>query len=141
MAYLQQEDFQLALKLLKKAEILTEKDAASQVMMCNNLVCFYHQQDKLRSALQYLRCSLQIESQLRINNVTNAADTYLNACAVLLQLGCHQLALEHSQSALILLQEELFKGLAVQDETTTTTTMSGGKEHKQDNDDKQLMLN
>lgn len=40
-------------------------------------------------------------------NVQNPADTHINACAVLSQLGRHQTALEHAQNALILLQEEL----------------------------------
>jgi hypothetical protein len=40
-------------------------------------------------------------------NVQNPADTHINACAVLSQLGRHQTALEHAQQALILLQEEL----------------------------------
>ena len=39
----------------------------------------------------------------------NAADTHINACAVLSQLGRHQTAHEHAQSALILLQEELLQ--------------------------------
>ena len=38
------------------------------------------------------------------------ADTHLNTCAVLSQIGRHQGGLEHAQSALILLQEELFGG-------------------------------
>lgn len=38
------------------------------------------------------------------------ADTHLNTCAVLSQIGRHQGALERAQSALILLQEELFGG-------------------------------
>ena len=42
-----------------------------------------------------------------MTNVQNPADTHINACAVLSQLGRHQTALEHTQSALILLQEEL----------------------------------
>ena len=37
----------------------------------------------------------------------NPADTHINACAVLSQLGRHASALEHAQNALILLQEEL----------------------------------
>ena len=40
-------------------------------------------------------------------NVQNPADTHINACAVLSQLGRHATALEHAQQALILLQEEL----------------------------------
>lgn len=43
----------------------------------------------------------------RLENVQNPADTHINACAVLSQLGRHQTALEHAQQALILLQEEL----------------------------------
>ena len=42
-----------------------------------------------------------------MENVQNPADTHINACAVLSQLGRHQTALEHAQQALILLQEEL----------------------------------
>lgn len=49
--------------------------------------------------------ALKIESKL--TNVQNPADTHINACAVLSQLGRHQAALEHAQNALILLQEEL----------------------------------
>jgi tetratricopeptide (TPR) repeat protein len=49
--------------------------------------------------------ALKIES--RLTNVQNPADTHINACAVLSQLGRHQTALEHAQQALILLQEEL----------------------------------
>jgi hypothetical protein len=49
--------------------------------------------------------AIQIEG--RLVNVKNPADTYINACAVLSQLGKHQTALEHAQQALIMLQEEL----------------------------------
>jgi tetratricopeptide (TPR) repeat protein len=59
-------------------------------------------QGKLHAALQYLQKALKIES--RIERVQNPADTHLNCCAVLSQLGRHQSALEHAQSALILLQ-------------------------------------
>ena len=52
-----------------------------------------------------LRDKIKIESKL--TNVQNPADTHINACAVLSQLGRHQTALEHAQNALILLQEEL----------------------------------
>jgi hypothetical protein len=46
--------------------------------------------------------ALKIEA--RLPNVQNPADTHINACAVLSQLGRHQTALEHAQQALILLQ-------------------------------------
>jgi len=58
--------------------------------------------------LNHLEKALKIEA--RLQKVENAADTHLNMCAVLSQLGNHEAALEHAQSALILLQEELFAG-------------------------------
>jgi tetratricopeptide (TPR) repeat protein len=105
MTYLQQEDFNMVLELLKKAEILTERDLPGRAATFNNLACYYRRQGKLHAALQYLQKALKIESKL--SNVQNAADTHINACAVLSQLGRHQNALEHAQNALILLQEEL----------------------------------
>lgn len=105
MTYLQQEDFNMVLELLKKAEILTERDPAGRAATYNNLACYYRRQGKLHSALQYLQKTLKIESKLP--NVQNPADTHINACAVLSQLGRHASALEHAQNALILLQEEL----------------------------------
>lgn len=105
MTYLQQEDFNMVLELLKKAEILTERDAAGRAATYNNLACYYRRQGKLHAALQYLQKALKIESKL--SKVQNPADTHINACAVLSQLGRHQTALEHAQNALILLQEEL----------------------------------
>lgn len=105
MTYLQQEDFNMVLELLKKAEILTERDASGRAATFNNLACYYRRQGKLHAALQYLQKALKIESKL--TNVQNPADTHINACAVLSQLGRHQTALEHAQNALILLQEEL----------------------------------
>jgi tetratricopeptide (TPR) repeat protein len=93
------------LELLKKAEILTERDMRGRAITFNNLACYYRRQGKLHAALQYLQKALKIEA--RLENVENASDTYLNSCAVLSQLGRHQSALEHSQQALILLQEEL----------------------------------
>ena len=105
MTYLQQEDFNMVLELLKKAEILTERDLPGRAATFNNLACYYRRQGKLHAALQYLQKALKIESKL--TNVQNPADTHINACAVLSQLGRHQTALEHAQQALILLQEEL----------------------------------
>jgi tetratricopeptide (TPR) repeat protein len=105
MTYLQQEDFNMVLELLKKAEILTERDPPGRAATFNNLACYYRRQGKLHAALQYLQKALKIESKLM--TVQNPADTHINACAVLSQLGRHQAALEHAQNALILLQEEL----------------------------------
>jgi tetratricopeptide (TPR) repeat protein len=55
MTYLQQEDFNMVLELLKKAEILTERDPMGRAATYNNLACYYRRQGKLHSALQYLQ--------------------------------------------------------------------------------------
>lgn len=109
MTYLQQESYDLVLELLKKAEILTDRDPQGKAVTCNNLACYYRKQGKLRNALKYLQKALKIESKLE--KIGNIADTHLNICAVLSQLGRHSRALSHSQSALIVLQEELLKDL------------------------------
>lgn len=106
MTYLQQEEFSMVLELLKKAEILTERDDRGRAVTYNNLACYFRRTGKLHAALQYLQKALKVES--RLDNVTNRADTHLNLCAVLSQLGRHAGALEHAQAALIQLQEELF---------------------------------
>ena len=41
MTYLQQEDFVMVLELLKKAEILTERDEPGKAVTFNNLACYY----------------------------------------------------------------------------------------------------
>ncbi|KAJ0401340.1 hypothetical protein P43SY_007909 [Pythium insidiosum] len=108
MTYLQQDEFPVVLELLKKAEILTEKHPAGRAVTLNNLACYYRRQGNLHKALTYLTDALKIES--RLDNIPNRADTHLNMCAVLSQLGKHQSALQHAQSALILLHEELQVG-------------------------------
>ncbi|KAK1931312.1 Kinesin light chain [Phytophthora citrophthora] len=108
MTYLQQEEFRVVLELLKKAEILTERHPAGRAVTLNNLACYYRRQGNLHKALTYLTEALKIES--RLDNLPNKADTHLNMCAVLSQLGKHQSALGHAQSALIFLHEELQLG-------------------------------
>lgn len=55
MTYLQQEDFNMVLELLKKAEILTERDLPGRAATYNNLACYYRRQGKLHPALKYLQ--------------------------------------------------------------------------------------
>ena len=59
-------------------------------------------------ALQYLKKTLHLEAVAPQSDTRHLGDTHLNMCAVLSQLGRHAQALQHAQSALILLQEELF---------------------------------
>lgn len=135
VTYLEQDDAassDLARELLEKAEILTERDARGRAVTCNNFACYHRRKGQLRSALRYLQRALRIESRMTGEDGApradvDAADTHLNACAVLSQLGRHQLALDHAQSALILLQEEMFKGLAAA-ESAAAASSEGAKD-------------
>uniref|UniRef100_K3WDU7 Uncharacterized protein n=1 Tax=Globisporangium ultimum (strain ATCC 200006 / CBS 805.95 / DAOM BR144) TaxID=431595 RepID=K3WDU7_GLOUD len=103
MSFLQQ----VTIDLLKKAEILTKHHPSEKATTLNNLACYYRRLGKLHAAMTCLKRALEIEKKLQ--NVRNAADTHLNICAVLSQLGKHQNALEQAQEALIILQEEFFQ--------------------------------
>ncbi len=55
MTFLQQEDYNMVLELLKKAEILSERDLPGRAVTYNNFACYYRRKGKLHSALQYLQ--------------------------------------------------------------------------------------
>ncbi|TYZ67287.1 hypothetical protein PybrP1_007224, partial [[Pythium] brassicae (nom. inval.)] len=106
MSFLQQDNYAVTIELLKKAEILAKHHPSEKATTLNNLACYYRRLGKLHAAMASLKRALEIEK--RLQNVRNAADTHLNICAVLSQLGKHQQALEQAQEALIILQEEFF---------------------------------
>jgi len=53
-----------------------------------------------RSALIYLEKALEEEN--KVDDISYKADTHLNTCAVLSQMGRHDLAMHHAQSAIII---------------------------------------
>lgn len=107
MTFLQQEDYPVALELLKKAHILTETHPEGRSTTLNNMACYYRRLGKLHASLSCLLKALKLEASLA-GRGNNRADTHLNVCAVMSQLGKHRGALHHAQSGLLLLQEELF---------------------------------
>ncbi|GMF12307.1 unnamed protein product [Phytophthora lilii] len=109
MSFLQQDNYAVTIDLLKKAEVLTQRHhPVERATTLNNLACYYRRLGKLHSAMTSLKRALELEKKLE--NVCNAADTQLNMCAVLSQLGKHPEALEHAQEALITLQEGFIQG-------------------------------
>lgn len=85
-------------------------------MTYNNFACIFRRTKKLRSALSYLEKALEIEynylhfSEQSVDDclqISNPCDIHLNICAILSQMGKHELALQHSMKALILIQDEL----------------------------------
>lgn len=106
MTYLQQDDFETTLELLKKAEKLTERHKVVRAVTFNNMGCYYRKRGKLRTALSYVKKALDIEA--RLNTAARTADTHLNMCTILSELKRHDLAIEHARTALKLLLVELF---------------------------------
>lgn len=116
MSFLQKENFNVALELLRKAETLTEEGDRFRAVTYNNFACVFRRTKKLRSALNFLEKALEIEynylhySDESVDDclqVSNPCDIHLNICAILSQMGKHELALQHAMKALILIQDEL----------------------------------
>jgi tetratricopeptide (TPR) repeat protein len=104
MKYLEREDYGLALDLLKRAELLSEHNDTSRAVTLNNFSCYYRRVGKFRTALKFLERALLFEDE--------SADTHLNLCAVLSQMGRHTEAAEHAMQAVILLQENTIEYLS-----------------------------
>ena len=112
---MQKESYAKCSELLKKAEVLTERDVAGRAVTHNNWACLMRQQGKLNVALAHLRKALALEESLpkeKPSGYPTIADTHLNICAVLSQMHRHADALVHAKSALDMLQEEVFGGLS-----------------------------
>lgn len=114
MGRLQSGDFRLAQDLLKKAELFSENNERLRAVTYNNYACLFRKTNQLRNALSYLEMALELEYRC-INGaldeqsvsecliVSNPAEIHLNICAILSQLGKHELALHHAMKALILI--------------------------------------
>lgn len=107
-----QENFNVSLELLHKAVSLTEEGDRYRAVTYNNFACIFRRTKKLRSALSYLEKALEIEynylhfSEQTVEDclqISNPCDIHLNICAILSQMGKHELALQHAMKALILI--------------------------------------
>ena len=96
------ENFNVALELLHKAVSLTEEGDRYRAVTYNNFACIFRRTKKLRSALSYLEKALEIEynylhfSESTVDDclqISNPCDIHLNICAILSQMGKHELAL------------------------------------------------
>jgi tetratricopeptide (TPR) repeat protein len=116
----------VSLELLHKAVALTEEGDRYRAVTYNNFACVFRRTKKFRSALSYLEKALEIEynylhfSDLTVEDclqVSNPCDIHLNICAILSQMGKHELALQHAMKALILIQDELVSKQANENES------------------------
>ena len=99
---------------------MTEEGDRFRAVTYNNFACVFRRTKKLRSALSYLEKALEIEyTYLHYSDesvdeclqVSNPCDIHLNICAIISQMGKHELALQHAMKALILIQDELINKL------------------------------
>jgi len=112
MKYLKDGSTEISCKFFEKAEALTdpanlhmnpESRLVLRAVTYNNMGCFYKSMSKLHTALQYLRKAQTLEERSN-GKCQNPAGTHLNLCALLSQMGKHQDALQHAQTALSLLE-------------------------------------
>ena len=137
MHYMNTSNNSFVLDLLKKAVYLTDRDPCGKATSYNNLACYFRLKGKLQKSLSFLQKAIKIESKL---DKHDAADTYLNACAVLSQLGRHQMALQHAQNALIMLQDEMVNLLSPQILSNIQTPKIQSKEQNNSSDEPQQIL-
>ena len=93
------------MEVLKAAEKRSQIAKKFRSITFNNLACIYKRIGKLRSAQKYLEQAISTEMKSASSDTT--ADTYLNLCAVLSQLGKHESALENITMAIFLLQDQM----------------------------------
>ena len=70
----------------------------------NNLACYFRRRGQLERALAQLRRAAEIESRCDVPR--GPADTQINLCVVLSEMGRHGEALAHAKSALALIEAE-----------------------------------
>ncbi|KDO24278.1 hypothetical protein SPRG_09915 [Saprolegnia parasitica CBS 223.65] len=101
---------ELCLELLRKADALTKpgkfaSPESLRILTYNNFGCYYRRLHKLKTALKFLSEAASLGATTP--SVRNLSVTHLNLCAIQSQLGRHDVALEHAQSAIFHAQEEL----------------------------------
>ena len=97
--------FHEALYWLKQSEQLSENNDRCLAITYNNLACYYKRLGHTRSALIFLEKALELEGNM--DDSSFKADTHLNICAVLSQMGRHDLAMHHAQSSIMIVQASL----------------------------------
>ena len=105
MSFLNKGDMSTSLDLLKRAESLSDQHTDLRASVLNNLACYYRKLGKPRTALIYLDKAREIEANA--SSPKTVANTHLNYCAILSELGKHDESLTHIMKAVIVLQEEL----------------------------------
>lgn len=115
MKLIDRDDFDGAHELLKKAEVLTDKDSELsrtreqvtrlRAVTFNNLGCLFKHRRNFYTAIKYLERALHIEEST--SYAENPASTHLNLCATLSMCGRHDKALAYANAALKILNKQM----------------------------------
>lgn len=122
-------DLTEALRWLRQCESLSENNDRCKAITYNNLACYYKTTGQPRSALIYLEKAIELEGSME--DLSFKADTHLNTCAVLSQMGRHDLAMHYAQNAIMIVQASLLMDL-LPDKMGATT--KGSREKKLQDD-------
>lgn len=109
---LQTRQHSASLELLKKAQAMTEAELVPNFkrrvhlrsQTFNNLCCYFHARGKLNAAIQCVDRALKIEQ--RYKDHRNTARTHLNYGVLLSLMARHSEAMEHSECAIALMQDQ-----------------------------------
>ena len=97
--------------LLKKAELYFDHhQLKDRAITCNNLACLARLNNDLFGALRCTQQALELEKQLKSQNPKiffSSADSHMNQCAILSEIGNHESALDHAAAAIGDLHYEL----------------------------------
>jgi len=86
---------------LKRSEQLSEGNYKCLNIVYNNIGCYYRSLGNFGQAMIYLEKAMKLESKVEDTNFK--ANTHLTVCTVLSQLGKHDLAMSHAQTAIIII--------------------------------------
>jgi tetratricopeptide (TPR) repeat protein len=113
LAELHRGDFVNAHAFLRRAHECKHRDQGLLAVTLNNLACYRRRRGHLPKALAHLERAVEIEAHLHPSASHQPADTHLNLCAVLSEMGNHPAAMYHGKLALKLLRDELAEHLPV----------------------------
>ncbi len=102
-----EENFEFALKYLKRGMNMAKHDPQVLQITLNNMALLYKNIGNLKVALRYFIMVLDLESKKADGDNLKRAQIHLNICAIGSQLGKYKMASRQAESAIKLLKDHL----------------------------------
>jgi len=106
LKYINASNFSVALEFLKQAQKLVQNDFHGRKVTYQNFAALYQKKGEPRIALRYLKQLLAIQTEC-CDDADKRANSHLNICASLSQLGKHESALRHAQVAIRIIENQI----------------------------------